>query len=112
MRAVHAALLHTGKVLLVAGSGNDPDQFAAGSFKTAIYDPANGSLRSDIATPYDLFCAGHAFLPDGRLLVAGGTAAYNTDTVPYRGENRVRIFDPATWRPEISGLIEVMCALI
>src|SRR3954471_24666344 len=97
VRAVHAALLHTGKVLLIAGSGNDPDEFAAGSFKTAIYDPATGTLRSDIATPYDLFCAGHAFLPDGRLLVAGGTSAYENKATgtPYKGEKRVRIFDPA-----------------
>ncbi len=76
VRAIHAALMHTGKVLLIAGSGNDPNQFAAGTFKTAIYDPSTGSLRSDIQTPYDLFCSGHAFLPDGRLLVAGGTTAY------------------------------------
>jgi hypothetical protein len=98
VRAVHAALLHTGKVLLIAGSGNDPDQFAAGTFKTAIYDPATGTLRSDIPTPYDLFCSGHAFLPDGRLLVAGGTSAYadSTTHVPYKGEKRVRIFDPVT----------------
>lgn len=96
VRAVHAALLHTGKVLLIAGSGNDPSQFAAGTFKTAIYDPTTGALRSDIPTPYDLFCSGHAFLPDGRLLVAGGTSAYSTDTTPYEGEKRVRIFDPAT----------------
>ncbi len=96
VRAVHAALLHTGKVLLIAGSGNDPNQFSAGTFKTAIYDPATGALRSDIATPYDLFCAGHAFLPDGRLLVAGGTSAYSSDTSPYHGEKRVRIFDPVT----------------
>lgn len=96
VRAVHAALLHTGKVLLIAGSGNDPGQFAAGSFTTAIYDPATGALRSNVPTPYDLFCAGHAFLPDGRLLVAGGTSAYATGTTPYRGEKRVRIFDPAS----------------
>ena len=76
VRAVHAALLRTGKVLLIAGSGNDPAEFAAGTFKTAIYDPTTGTLRSDIATPYDMFCSGHAFLPDGRLLVAGGTTAY------------------------------------
>ncbi len=96
VRAVHAALLRTGKVLLIAGSGNDPDQFAAGTFKTAIYDPTTDTMRSDISTPYDLFCAGHAFLPDGRLLVAGGTSAYQTDTTPYKGEKRVRIFDPVT----------------
>jgi hypothetical protein len=96
VRAVHAALLHTGKVLLIAGSGNDPGQFAAGSFKTGLYDPATDTLRSDVPTPYDLFCAGHAFLPDGRLLVAGGTAAYASDTIPYLGEARVSIFDPAS----------------
>lgn len=98
VRAVHAALLHTGKVLLIAGSGNDPNQFAAGSFETAIYDPATDTLQSNIPTPYDLFCAGHAFLPDGRLLVPGGTTAYNDDVTPYKGEARVRIFDPTTQR--------------
>jgi Domain of unknown function (DUF1929) len=98
VRAVHAALLHTGKVLLIAGSGNDPAQFAAGTFKTAIYDPTTGAMRSDIATPYDLFCSGHAFLPDGRLLVAGGTTAFGNSAtgVPYKGDKRVRIFDPVT----------------
>ena len=29
-----------------------------------------------IPTPDDFFCSGHAQLPDGRLLVAGGTARY------------------------------------
>ncbi|MGZ4690735.1 MAG: galactose oxidase-like domain-containing protein [Acidimicrobiia bacterium] len=99
VRAVHAALLHTGKVLLIAGSGNDPAQFAAGTFKTAIYDPTTDTLRSDITTPYDMFCSGHAFLPDGRLLVAGGTTAYASTEgggTPYKGEKRVRIFDPVT----------------
>jgi Domain of unknown function (DUF1929) len=98
VRAVHAALLRTGKVLLIAGSGNDPTQFAAGSFKTAIYDPSTDTLRSNIATPYDMFCAGHAFLPDGRLLVVGGTTAYGdtANGIPYKGDKRVRIFDPVT----------------
>jgi hypothetical protein len=98
VRAVHAAVLRTGKVLLIAGSGNDPDEFAAGSFKTAIYDPTTDTLRSDVPTPYDLFCSGHAFLPDGRLLVAGGTTAYSDTTTgrPYEGERRVRIFDPVS----------------
>ena len=33
-------------------------------------------VRSELATPYDMFCAGHAFLPNGNLLVAGGTSRY------------------------------------
>ena len=75
VNAIHAALLKTGKLLIVAGSGNDETQFKAGTFKTLLYDPATGST-SLIPTPTDLFCAGHAFLPDGKLLIAGGTLRY------------------------------------
>src|SRR4051812_995646 len=32
--AIHAALLHTGKVLIVAGSGNEQKKFDEGSFDT------------------------------------------------------------------------------
>ena len=42
--AIHAVLLNNGKVLLVAGSGNDPDAFAAGTFTSAVYDPATGTF--------------------------------------------------------------------
>ncbi|MFJ4964167.1 Kelch motif protein [Streptomyces sp. ADI96-02] len=73
--AIHAALLHTGKVLIVAGSGNDEKHFDAGTFDTVLWDPAENTFRK-IPTPEDFFCGGHAQLPDGRLLVAGGTARY------------------------------------
>ncbi|MGP4001448.1 galactose oxidase-like domain-containing protein [Streptomyces sp. 8N706] len=73
--AIHAALLHTGKVLLIAGSGNDEKGFDAGTFKTLLWDPAKNTFKL-IPTPEDVFCAGHAQLPGGRLLVAGGTARY------------------------------------
>src|SRR6478735_10188938 len=98
VRAIHAALMHTGKVLLIAGSGNDRTDFAAGTFKTAIYDPATDTFKSDISTPYDLFCGGHAFLPDGRLLVVGGTAQFEDQGkgLPWNGEKRTTIFDPVT----------------
>jgi Domain of unknown function (DUF1929) len=75
VNAIHAALLSTGKLLIVAGSGNDQAAFDAGTFRTLIYDPATGQSRL-VMTPADLFCAGHAFLPDGKLLVAGGTQRY------------------------------------
>jgi hypothetical protein len=96
VRNVHAALLRTGKVLLIAGSGNLVENFDAGSFKTAIYDPTTDTVRADVPTPYDLFCSGHAFLPDGRLLVVGGTAAYQAPGLQYAGEKRTVIFDPVT----------------
>jgi hypothetical protein len=75
VNAIHAALLPTGKVLIIAGSGNEEEQFDAGTFETLLYDPATGAHRL-VPTPADLFCGGHAFLPDGRLLVAGGTQRY------------------------------------
>ncbi|WP_428952254.1 galactose oxidase-like domain-containing protein [Streptomyces sp. cg35] len=73
--AIHATLLHTGKVLIVAGSGNEQKKFDAGSFDTVLWDPKANTFKK-IATPEDFFCSGHAQLPDGRLLVAGGTARY------------------------------------
>src|SRR4051812_13047141 len=39
VRAPHVALLRTGKVLLVAGSGNSRGEFDAGRFQTSIWDP-------------------------------------------------------------------------
>ncbi|MBE8472679.1 radical copper oxidase GlxA [Streptomyces justiciae] len=73
--AIHAALLHTGKVLIVAGSGNEQKKFDEGSFDTILWDPKTDTFKK-IPTPDDFFCSGHAQLPDGRLLVAGGTARY------------------------------------
>ncbi|MFF3559041.1 galactose oxidase-like domain-containing protein [Streptomyces sp. NPDC002574] len=75
INAIHAALLHTGKVLLIAGSGNDETNFEAKSFKSVLWDPVKNTFK-EIDTPKDMFCAGHTQLPDGRLLVAGGTARY------------------------------------
>ncbi|MFD3570416.1 galactose oxidase-like domain-containing protein [Streptomyces sp. NPDC058667] len=75
VNAIHAALLHTGKVLLIAGSGNSQKNFDAGTFETVLWDPVKNTFKK-IPTPEDFFCAGHTQLPDGRLLVAGGTARY------------------------------------
>ncbi|MFJ5834040.1 galactose oxidase-like domain-containing protein [Streptomyces sp. NPDC093089] len=75
VNAIHAALLHTGKVLLIAGSGNSQKNFDAGTFESVLWDPAQNTFKK-IPTPEDFFCSGHSQLPDGRLLVAGGTARY------------------------------------
>ncbi|MGD9485332.1 kelch motif-containing protein [Streptomyces sp. TRM70308] len=77
INTIHAALLHTGKVLLVAGSGNDAAQFDAKTFRTVLWDPEANTFKN-IPTPADLFCAGHSQLPNGNLLVAGGTQRYET----------------------------------
>ncbi|WP_405666340.1 galactose oxidase-like domain-containing protein [Streptomyces sp. NBC_00055] len=75
INTIHAALLHTGKVLLVAGSGNNQKNFDAKSFRSVLWDPAAGTFKN-IPTPKDMFCSGHTQLPDGKLLIAGGTKRY------------------------------------
>ncbi|GGK06966.1 hypothetical protein GCM10010123_40910 [Pilimelia anulata] len=97
VRGIHAAVLRNGKVLLIAGSGNDVGEFQAGRFTSSLYDPADGSF-TPITTPADFFCAGHAQLPDGRLLVLGGNAAYPAPdgSSGYKGLRVSYVFDPAT----------------
>lgn len=75
LNTIHAALLRTGKILLIAGSGNNQDNFDAKKFDTRIWDPVKGTVK-DIPTPKDLFCTGHTQLANGNLLIAGGTKRY------------------------------------
>ncbi|MDI9889136.1 kelch motif-containing protein [Streptomyces sp. HNM0645] len=75
INTIHAALLHTGKVLLIAGSGNNQKNFDAKKFESVLWDPKTNDFKH-IPTPKDMFCAGHTQLPDGKLLVAGGTKRY------------------------------------
>ena len=94
---ISATLLHTGKVLIVAGSENDAKNNSKGaeSYRNAIWDPT-GTMQASIAVQnidYDVFCSGTAALPDGRALVVGGTSDYT-----FTGDNRASIFDPLTER--------------
>lgn len=84
VNAVHAVMLNTGKVLIMAGSGNDIGNFDAGKFESLIYNPANDTFKK-IKTPYDMFCSGHLILPDGNVLIAGGTTRYEVmaDKIKY-----------------------------
>ncbi|MFE3250873.1 galactose oxidase-like domain-containing protein [Streptomyces sp. NPDC059209] len=75
INSIHASLLHTGKVLLIAGSGNNQKNFDANKFESVLWDPATNDFKM-IPTPKDMFCSGHTQLPDGKLLVAGGTKRY------------------------------------
>lgn len=97
VRSMHSVVLHNGKVLLIAGSGNDPEMFEAGTFTSAVYDPEDGTYET-IPTPKDMFCAGHVQLKDGRVLVMSGNAGYPSadGTVGYQGYKDSYVFDPAT----------------
>ncbi|MEO3783179.1 galactose oxidase early set domain-containing protein [Actinocorallia sp. B10E7] len=102
VRAIHSVLLHNGKVLLIAGSGNSVKRFKRGRFVTKVYDPETNGFTT-VPTPYDMFCAGHVQLPDGRVLVVSGTAAYanNEDgrlTSGWVGSKKSYVFDPRTER--------------
>ncbi|MBE0689839.1 MAG: Dyp-type peroxidase, partial [Anaerolineae bacterium] len=78
VEAVHLSLLHTGKVLYYSG-------FRVAELvktQTRVWNPKTGEIKQP-DTPSDLFCAGHAFLPDGRLLSTGGTLEYrNLPAIP------------------------------
>lgn len=102
---IHAALLRTGKVFFIAGSGNNRDNRnePRGS---AVWDVSAGTFSrpttpSDASgLPLDLFCGGHSFRPDGRLMFAGGTLQYD----PFYGSTAALLFDPSTeqWIKEAS----------
>jgi hypothetical protein len=91
VRSVHATVMHDGEVFLMAGSGNSLSMFKAGTFKTAMWNPVTNTFTS-IPAPYDLFCAGHIILPDGNLLIAGGTASYPAMTGSWHGTPHATIF--------------------
>ena len=112
---IHAHVLPTGLVLMWGRRDNprqsldtDPASPLAPGLPPAppatctpfLWNPANGDTTPtpaptlpDGTTNANLFCSGHAFLPDGRLLVAGGHLADS------HGLNQATIYDSAanTW---------------
>ena len=67
------------------------DQLAIGPPDPQIWDPLTGSFVTvPINDNSNIFCAGHAPLPDGRVLVVGG------HITSFVGLSVSRIFDPAT----------------
>ena len=77
---IHLHLLPTGKVLFWGDRG-----------EAQLWDPAHpGAGFTSVPKTYRIFCSGHTILPDGRLLVTGGTI---TGT---KGLARAAIFDPSS----------------
>ncbi|MEV6496093.1 galactose oxidase-like domain-containing protein [Streptomyces prunicolor] len=97
VRSMHSVVLNNGKVLLIAGSGNSQEQFDAGTFTSAVYDPVAGTYKV-IPTPKDMFCSGHIQLQDGRVLVMSGNKAFPAADAShgYEGYKDSYIFDPVT----------------
>lgn len=85
---VHAALMHTGNVLIVSGSGNVKGN---NNFEAAVWDPATDTITTQ-ALAWDMFCDGMVVLSDGRPFVMGGTLQYD----PFHGQKLTAAFDPST----------------
>ena len=75
--AVHVHLLLNGKVLLWGDTG-DAQLWTAGTGFTPL------------AKTRQIYCSGHTFLPDGRLLVVGGTGPST------RGQAAATLYNPST----------------
>ena len=123
---VHAAMLHTGKVLFFAGSGNSAFRFfsrdfgneAKQIFTSVVWDPTKNvfdqntfdhppTLRRADLSVIDFFCCGHTFLGDGKILVGGGTEDYDKIIKNgqmqgaghgFKGTFDAILFDPVTER--------------
>jgi galactose oxidase len=78
-----AANLPDGRVLLWSAYGRlyfDAPPGDPGKTYTAIYDPVTGEAIEQLitVTGHDMFCPGTTVLPDGRILVNGGSSSSKT----------------------------------
>ena len=70
---VHAAMLHTGKVLFITADETTMLWNPEDATLTTFEDPMNQPQQiPDAASGYSVLCSGHTFMSDGRLLVVGG----------------------------------------
>jgi len=105
---IHAALLHTGKILLITGSANCPPTVAGCpqgptyNQGAALLDVQSGNITT-LATGWDMFCNGMSIMQDGRVLVNGGTKVYGqlgkvgqAGDIPFTGLPNTSIFDPSS----------------
>jgi len=92
---IHAHVLPTGKVLFWGRRDQPGDSLDVHECTPFIWDPVHNTTSKTPqptladGTKINLFCSGHVFLPDGRLLVMGG---HVTDG---NGLNQACIYDSA-----------------
>jgi hypothetical protein len=99
---IHVALLASGNILVVAGSGNCPPS-QSGCPSGPPYGPSNNSgalllnpvtgAITQFSVSWDMFCNGMVLLQDGTALIDGGTIQY---TPFLNGQPQAAIFDTAT----------------
>jgi hypothetical protein len=101
--AIHANLLPDGRVMTWGRSDRLP----------VIWNPVSGAFKN-VDLPADLFCSGHALMPDGRLLVSGGHSGVDnqgllsTQIFDYRTDTWVtpapRLMQNGRWYPSVLAL--------
>jgi hypothetical protein len=109
--AIHAALLPTNQVLMFGGSEHNAAQNQSGNpadlDNSRLFNLSGSPLIETIGSPNtDVFCSGHAYLADGRLLVGGGTKEWGGDheghphDLNFLGEHGCWIYHPRAraWR--------------
>ena len=79
-RAVHTTLLPDGRVFFFS--------YYSESLQPHIWDPVSNTFTPTASSSYELFCAGHSSLPDGRVFISGGHIA------DYTGFAHSVIYDP------------------
>jgi hypothetical protein len=105
---LHMNLLPSGKILAWGKTDVPPDTMGM----PRVWDPAAGppSTARMIMVDTMLFCAGHALMPDGRLMVAGGhlqddrgiptTYFFSSDGTPQKGPDMAH----GRWYPTVTVL--------
>ena len=98
---IHVALLSSGNILVVAGSGNcapsqsgcpaGPPYGPSNNSGALLLNPVTGAI-TQFSLSWDMFCNGMVLLEDGTALIDGGTIQYD----PFFGQPQAAIFDPAT----------------
>jgi len=93
LNPISATVMHTGEVLIVAGSENDADNHSHGaqSYRALMWDPtgSDASAMTAVNIGHDVFCSGTVQMPDGRAFIVGGTNDYT-----FTGSQRALIYDP------------------
>jgi len=100
--ATHTALLPTNKIFILGGSSLDRDEFEHPTLPRAEILDMNVSPWKTYPLncepmACDLWCGGHTFLADGKLLFVGGTNYYPPPPDPfYGGLKEAFLLDPFT----------------
>jgi len=88
---IHMHLLANGKILMWQDDNPNGGRSSGADTVAYVWDMAANTFAPVTNVNTDVFCSGHAFLPDGRLLVAGGHNQSDNN-----GTTTTNLFDPTT----------------